>query len=89
MPIQYQVRRTYIRGTAGDSTIRRDKSPHHVTGDSARSAALSFINDDGARLLGVISDLPEEDEATACAWREGRVYVILVQRERRSVPRSR
>jgi hypothetical protein len=83
------VRRTYIRGTAGDSTIRRDRSPHPVMADSARNAALSFINADEARLLGVISDLPDEDEATACAWREGRVYVILVQRERRRAPRSK
>ena len=86
---QYLVRRTNIRGTAGDSTIRRDRSPHTINEDSARSAALSFITADNARLLGVISDLPEEDEATACAWREGRVYVILVQRERRNAPRPK
>lgn len=87
LPNQYLVRRTYIRGTAGDSTIRRDRSPHPVVAETARSAARAFISDDGARLLGVISDLPEEDEATACAWRDGRVYVILVQRERRRAPR--
>ena len=89
MASQYLVRRTYIRGTAGDSTIRRDRSAHTVSADSARGAALSFITADGARLLGVVSDLPEEDEATACAWREGRVYVLLVQRERRRQPRTK
>jgi len=60
--------------------------PHYVSSESALSAASVFINQDGARLLGSVSELPG-DKATATAWRDGSVYIVFVQRGDEAPPR--
>jgi len=73
----YRVERTYLQ-QPGDVPQKNDL-PHYVSGDSACSVASVFVNQDGARLIGGVSDLPG-DKATATASRDGRVYVVFVQR---------
>jgi hypothetical protein len=77
--IEFRIKRTYVESTAGESTMRSDRLAHRVSADSATAAALNFISGDNARILGAVKELPS-GEVTATAWREGRVYVIFVDR---------
>ena len=60
---------------------------HYVSADSAQRAASLFVQQESGRLLGGISELPG-DKATATAWRDGRVFVVFVQRGDEALPRS-
>ena len=75
----YKVDRTYLTNTEGDSEQQADKTPYFVAASDAPSAAAAFVTNEAARLLGGVSAFTG-DKATATAWREGRLYIIFVQR---------
>jgi hypothetical protein len=77
--VYYRVDRAFVTDGTGQSDHRVDTTPYMVRGTGAAAAALAFIVEDGARLLGTITDLPG-DKASATAWRDGSCYVIFVQR---------
>lgn len=56
-----------------------DPTPYLSPGSSALDAALAFIQQENARLLGPASSLPG-DKSLATASAEGRLFVIFVQR---------
>jgi hypothetical protein len=77
--VYYKVDRTYLTNTEGDSEQQADKTPYFVAASDAPSAAAAFITNESARLLGGVSAFTG-DKATATAWRDGRLYIIFVQR---------
>ena len=83
--MHYRVDRTYVADASGDSAQHVDP-PHFVAGKSASSVALDFVAQDSARLLGAVTELIG-DKAMATAWRDGRVFVLFVQRGGEALPR--
>lgn len=75
----YKVERTYLTSAEGDSEQQADKTPYFVAAPDASSAAAAFVTNEHARLLGGVSAFAG-DKATATAWRDGRLYIIFVQR---------
>lgn len=74
----YRIERTYLANELTGSSLKADV-PHYVSSESALLAASRFVNQDGARLIGPVSDLPG-DKATATAWRDGSLYIVFVER---------
>lgn len=75
----YKIDRTYLTSAAGDSEQQHDKTPYFVAASNASAAASAFVSGESARLLGGVSAFAG-DKATATAWRDGRLYIIFVQR---------
>jgi hypothetical protein len=57
-----------------------------VSGECASSAVSTFVDEDRARLVGSVSELPG-DKATATAVRDGRIYVVFAERGDEAPPR--
>lgn len=76
--MHYEVERLFLTDPDGRPQQVREESVL-VEAESACKAAESFVRNDGARLLGPISDVPG-DQCTATAWAGGRLYVITVWR---------
>jgi len=77
--VYYKVDRTYLTNAAGDSEQQHDKTPYFVAASNAPAAAAAFVTNENARLLGGVSAFAG-DKATATAWRDGRLYIVFVQR---------
>jgi len=75
----YRVERTFLTTAQGESEQSLDPRPYLSPGSTSSEAALAFIEQDGAELLGSISGL-RGDKSLATARVEGRLYVIFVQR---------
>ena len=75
----YKIERTYLTNAEGDSEQLSDKTPYFVAASDASSAAAAFVTNENARLLGGVSSFAG-DKATATAWRDGRLYIVFVQR---------
>ena len=78
-PVYYKIERTYLTTAEGDSEQQSDKTPYFVAASDASAAASAFVGNENARLLGGVSAFVG-DKATATAWRDGRLYIIFVQR---------
>jgi hypothetical protein len=75
----YRVERTFLTTAQGESEQSLDPRPYLSSGATSSEAALAFIEQDSATLLGSISSLPG-DKSLATARVDGRLYVIFVQR---------
>jgi hypothetical protein len=74
----YEVERVYLTEADG-RPAQTIEAPVLTNGASAKEAALAFVANEGARLLGPPSEVPG-DLCTATAWKGGRLYVITVWR---------
>jgi hypothetical protein len=74
--LHYEVERVYLTEENG-RPAQTVEPPVLVNASSAKEAALAFVNKEGARLLGPLSEVPG-DLCTATAWKGGRLYVITV-----------
>ena len=83
--VYYRVDRTYVTDPTGQAA-KQDDPPHFVAGGSAGSVARDFIDQESAHLLGAVTELTG-DKAMATASREGRVFVVFVQRGAEAPPR--
>jgi hypothetical protein len=83
-PVYYKIDRTYLTSVGGDSEQQHDKAPYFVSASDASAAATQFVANESARLLGGVSAFAG-DKATATAWRDGRLYIIFVQRGAESI----
>ena len=72
----YEVERLYLTDDEGRPEQTLEPSVL-VTAVSAKEAALAFMRNEGARLLGVPCEAPG-DLCTAAGWLAGRLYVITV-----------
>ena len=75
----YRVERTFLTTSTGVSEQTIDPRPYFSPGETCSEAALAFISQENARILGSVSTLPG-DKALATARVDGRLYVIFVQR---------
>ncbi|HEY3054740.1 MAG TPA: hypothetical protein VGK31_02285 [Thermoanaerobaculia bacterium] len=83
--VYYRVDRSYVPDASGDSVQHADP-PHFVAGESAGAVARDFVLQDSARLLGSVTELTG-DKAVATGWRDGKVFVLFVQRGCDAPPR--
>lgn len=72
----YEVERLYFINAQGEPAQEMDTLAT-VAAESSRSAAMTFMEREGARLLGTIREAPG-DQCAASAWRNGRFYVITI-----------
>jgi hypothetical protein len=82
--VYYRIDRTYLTDEAGKYQRAHDSKPYLVPADSAGAAAVAFITNEMASLVGPVSMLPG-DKATATAEVGHRVYVIFIERAAESV----
>ena len=75
----YRVERTFLTSLSGLSEQTLDPRPYLSPGNTSSEAALAFIEQEGARILGSVSSL-RGDKSLATARVDGRLYVIFVQR---------
>ena len=75
----YKIERTYLTNLQGESEQQHDKTPYFVSASDSSAAATTFVTNESARLLGGVSAFAG-DKSTATAWRDGRLYIIFVQR---------
>jgi hypothetical protein len=75
----YRVERTYLTNASGVSEQTSDQRPYLVSGRTSAEAAIAFLEQERARLLGSVSTLAG-DKALATATGEGRLFVVFVQR---------
>ena len=76
----YEIERVYLTDDDGNPIQVRDEAYHAVEAFSAKGAALLFIEQDGARLLGSICEAPG-DQCTAIGWEKSRAFAITVWRD--------
>jgi len=76
--MRYEIKRLYLTDTEGHPR-QSVESAGLVDAESAKEAAVAFVRQEGARLLGPVCDAPG-DQCTATAWNGGRLYVITVWR---------
>ncbi len=81
----YRIDRTYLTNAAGQSEQSQDSRPYLVAGATSHDAAMAFIRQEDARLLGSVSVLPG-DKALATASSAGRLYVLFIQRGVEALP---
>ena len=75
---RYEVERLYLTDEHGRPAQTLEPSVL-VTAATAKEAAVAFMRDEGARLLGVPCEAAG-DLCTAAGWHDGRLYVITVWR---------
>jgi hypothetical protein len=73
----YEVEKLFLTDPAGNPAEPVDHEIHSIEASTAKTAALLYIEQDGARLLGSVCDAPG-DQCTAVGWADGRAYAITV-----------
>ena len=76
IPVRVRIERTYLTTNSGTRVV--ETRPDHVTVDSEslHSAIVEYIEKDGGRLLGTISETAQR--AAATAWKN-RVYLLSAE----------
>ena len=83
--VYYRVELTFLTDPGGEWR-HEEGLPYYVRSRSAATALSTFLDEEGARLLGSVTELPG-DKASATAWREGRAFVLFAQRGDEAPPR--
>lgn len=71
----FDLERTWLTDERGKSRVTPDVERYPREAPSPRQAILDFVDADGARILGTITE--HAGGAAAIAWREGRLYSLM------------
>jgi hypothetical protein len=72
----FDLERVYLTDANGKSRVTPDPEDYRREATSPRDAIVSFVEAEGARVLGSITE--HAGGAAAVAWRDGRLYSLHV-----------
>lgn len=73
--MRVELERTFLTTAEGRAVIIQQPEKSRVDATSLKEAIIAFIDDEGGRLLGTITELP--NRAVCTGWVSGRLYVLM------------
>lgn len=73
--MRVELERTFLTTVEGRAVIIQQPENSEVDAMSLKEAIVAFIEDEGGRILGTITELP--NRAVCTGWVSGRLYVLM------------